>query len=664
MHASLKHTPIENHFDKLQAPLVVPLVAATSAAAPTTSALSPASAVSAATLPLTALTATLPAASPAAAPPRAAASPAAAPPRAAASPVAAPHAAALLVAAPLVAALPVAAPSVAAPPVAITSAEPPPATSPPTAAPPAATPPVAVPPAAPPSAPLVVPLVATASAATQATSALAPASSAAAAVLPLLAVPVAAPHAAASPAITASSPAPSENISGGATPAPSKHRSGGVDLSANVAQHDAAITALVQSLVEAKSCSVPPQIVAAASPATAPATSVAAAPPSLSSAVSEFPCGLLSHGGQSIAADSLLADVGTAGSNNVVAVINAGNINLAAATDEPFTHDCTAVAADFNIAVDCGFTHSSAANFAAANKAMPKAMQADAIKTSIVSTLHQNDTAAARCALAHAAAAYTHYEYDVANAFEQASSPDSANTHIYIEPPLRYDEVQLQLSTPHVHEQLGSNEVEHASIAALEKLQASAIDTADAWPWQTPTSASITAATSILLFDDGQLGSHDVVAAIGNSAHGAYSKFDTDAFVSDYDRNRKCGYSHDASFAGANRQMHAESQQPESRGPSLQTIASVISTSLPANAALCDNGSTIHCSKDGVGRLAGTFTESDGPFDVGERSSSLTSHGQHWHAITLIDSIGVEVDNDKQRHYKCTVVRYPPAYRH
>ena len=76
-----------------------------------------------------------------------------------------------------------------------------------------------------------------------------------------------------------------------------------------------------------------PQIAAATSQVTAPAISIAATPSSLPSAASAFPCSRSSHGGRptckSIAADSLLADVGALGSNNVVAVINADNVQLA-----------------------------------------------------------------------------------------------------------------------------------------------------------------------------------------------------------------------------------------------------------------------------------------------------------------------------------------------
>ena len=107
---------------------------------------------------------------------------------------------------------------------------------------------------------------------------------------------------------------------------------------------------------------------------------------------------------------------------------------------------------------------------------------------------------------------------DIVDAFEPVSALVSTDTHINIEPPLGYDGIRLQLSTPHVHEQLGSNE---DSFAAFARLQANAINIAHAWPWpivlldrpwQAPASAN-----STMLHDVGTLGSDDVIAVVGDA---------------------------------------------------------------------------------------------------------------------------------------------------
>ena len=82
--------------------------------------------------------------------------------------------------------------------------------------------------------------------------------------------------------------------------------------------------------------------------------------------------------------------------------------------------------ADFNFSIDCGFSHSSAAGFAAANEAMLKTMQADVTRASVASVLHQDAAVVASVALTECC--NTHC--DIVDAFEPASALVITDTHI------------------------------------------------------------------------------------------------------------------------------------------------------------------------------------------------------------------------------------------
>ena len=72
--------------------------------------------------------------------------------------------------------------------------------------------------------------------------------------------------------------------------------------------------------------------------------------------------------------------------------------------------------------------------------------------------------------------------------------------------------------------------------------------------------------------------------------------------------------------------------------------AVVLSLSLPADCALCDDGATVDCSKTAMGRIPGTFTADESELSIGESSATLASRGMWYHAFTRIGADGTEED--------------------
>ena len=72
--------------------------------------------------------------------------------------------------------------------------------------------------------------------------------------------------------------------------------------------------------------------------------------------------------------------------------------------------------------------------------------------------------------------------------------------------------------------------------------------------------------------------------------------------------------------------------------------AAVLTMSLPADCALCDDGATVDCAKTAMGRIPGTFTAEDTELSIVDSSSTLASRGMWYHAFTRTGADGTEED--------------------
>eukprot|EP00966_Prymnesium_polylepis_P135294 3127326-Prymnesium_polylepis.1 len=67
--------------------------------------------------------------------------------------------------------------------------------------------------------------------------------------------------------------------------------------------------------------------------------------------------------------------------------------------------------------------------------------------------------------------------------------------------------------------------------------------------------------------------------------------------------------------------------------------------------ALCDNGATIDCMTDGIGRVAGTFVPHRSDIIIGDSDATLVAEGTYVHALTLIAADGTEYDTLRRWTY-------------
>ena len=109
----------------------------------------------------------------------------------------------------------------------------------------------------------------------------------------------------------------------------------------------------------------------------------------------------------------------------------------------------------------------------------------------------------------------------------------------------------------------------------------------------------------------------------------------------------QAGSNHWVPLSGWAPSLSPIAEQPHMAMPVVGRVSEVpvvLSLSLPADCALCDDGATVDCSKTAMGRIPGTFTKSDSELSIGESTATLASLGMWYHAFTRIGADGTEED--------------------
>ena len=289
--------------------------------------------------------------------------------------------------------------------------------------------------------------------------------------------------------------------------------------------------------------------------------------------------------------------------------------------------------ADFNFAVDCGFTHSSAANFAAANEAMLEAMQAEAIKASIVSASHQNATAATSVLLFDDGQLVSH---DVVAAIGSAAEHPNvvALANLHAAALLRGTEgsSSRSVATEDFAEQLipGTPDYSDTSSISVE-----VVNERDTETPETDRSHAYQAEVYSVLGANRSHPESEVYNAYWNRlTPGSRPTTPVNGTLAHVLQEIRAGYWFDPEV----RQWLPPDWNP------VQELVAPVESSNRKGFALCDNGATIDCSVDGIGNLEGTYTPDGGNYDIGNKKRKLKSRGRNYHALTLVDKTGFEYD--------------------